>query len=176
MKYLSFEKIFAYRGEITMKKRNMAFISMAVGAVAGLAGGKCLFNKKDKSSDKVMKFKSQFYLVSRWLGLKQEKRNLSEYFEENGYKNIAIYGLGTLGEYLSNELEGTSIEVKFAIDENVDARDNRRYPIYHLDDNFKDEVDAIIVTAIFAFDDIKKKCEEKLNCPIISLEDVIYVI
>ncbi len=43
-------------------------------------------------------------------------------------------------------------------------------------DNFKDDVDAIIVTAIFDFDDIKKKCKEKLNCPIISLEDVIYVI
>ncbi len=117
-----------------MKKVFKFLTTFGSGIAAGAAFVKFIKKDTDDNAGKVMKFKSQFYLVSRWLGLKQEKRNLSEYFEENGYKNIAIYGLGTLGEYLSNELEGTSIEIKFAIDEKADARDDSRYPIYHLDD------------------------------------------
>lgn len=37
-----------------------------------------------------------------------------------------------------------------------------------------EEVDAVVVTAITFFDEIEEKLAAKLDCPIISLEDVIY--
>ena len=42
------------------------------------------------------------------------------------------------------------------------------------DDAKYEKVDAIIVTATFAFDDIEEKLAEKVDFPIISLEDVVY--
>ena len=35
------------------------------------------------------------------------------------------------------------------------------------------DVDAIIVTPIFYFEEIKRKLSAKVRCPIISLEDII---
>ncbi len=35
------------------------------------------------------------------------------------------------------------------------------------------KVDAIVVTAIYAFDEIKEGIEKKAGCPIISMRDII---
>ena len=42
-----------------------------------------------------------------------------------------------------------------------------------MDDDLEN-VDAIVVTAITFFDEIAEKLEEKVNCPVISLEDILY--
>jgi len=42
-----------------------------------------------------------------------------------------------------------------------------------MDDSLED-VDVVIVTAITFFDEIETKLSEKLDCPIISLEDILY--
>ena len=36
------------------------------------------------------------------------------------------------------------------------------------------EVDAIVVTAITFFDEIEEKLSGKVDCPIISLDDILY--
>ena len=38
------------------------------------------------------------------------------------------------------------------------------------------EVDAVVVTPIVFFNEIEKELSEKLDCPIISLEDILYEI
>ena len=38
------------------------------------------------------------------------------------------------------------------------------------------EADAVIVTAIYNFDEIEEKLSDLIDCPIISLEDIIYEI
>ena len=43
-----------------------------------------------------------------------------------------------------------------------------------LDDDLK-EVDAVVVTAITFFEEIAEKLEKKLECPIISLEDIFEI-
>ena len=35
-------------------------------------------------------------------------------------------------------------------------------------------VDAVVVTAITFFDEIEERLSEKVDCPIISLEDILY--
>ncbi|MBO5524378.1 MAG: hypothetical protein J5986_12005, partial [Roseburia sp.] len=41
-------------------------------------------------------------------------------------------------------------------------------------DDYLEEVDAIVVTAISFFDEIEETLSTKLHCPILSLEDIIY--
>ena len=37
-----------------------------------------------------------------------------------------------------------------------------------------DDVDAIVVTAVTFFDEIEDELHKKVNCPILSLEDILY--
>ena len=37
-----------------------------------------------------------------------------------------------------------------------------------------EEVDAVVVTAITFFDEIEEQLSGKLDCPVISLEDILY--
>ena len=41
-------------------------------------------------------------------------------------------------------------------------------------DDVLEVVDAVVVTAITFFDEIEEKLSKKLDCPIISLEDILY--
>lgn len=69
-------------------------------------------------------------------------------------------------------MRGTGVEVAYAIDRNKYgvATD---LDVYSPDEDIP-EVDAIIVSAIAYFDEVLTKLEGKMDCPIISLEDVVY--
>ncbi len=156
-----------------MKKGGVAVFSTLIGAVAGFAGSSYLGNKKvEQKAEKVDKFKGYYNMLNQWLILKQEGKTLEKYFLDNGYKTIAIYGMGEMGNRLYDELKGTSVEVKYAIDKNA-ASTYSELTVIDPDDDYE-PVDAVIVSAIFAFDEIEGQLSGKLDCPIISLEDVVY--
>lgn len=156
-----------------MKKFTLGFLSVALGAVAGAVGINYFKNKTIvEKTEKVDKFKGYYNLVNQWLVLKNEGKKLDQYFINNGYKSIAIYGMGELGNRLYEELKDTEVEVKYAIDKNAESTYSE-LQVVGLDDEFE-EVDVVIVTAIFAFDKIAEELEGKISCPIVSLEDVIF--
>ena len=157
-----------------MKKGSVAVLSALLGAVAGAVGSGYAGQKKvDQKTEKVDKFKGYYNMLNQWLLLKQEGKSLEKYFAENGYKTIAIYGMGEMGNRLYDELKNSSVvEIKYAIDKNA-AGTYSELEVFDPDDEMT-EVDAVIVTAIFAFDEIEDELSEKIQCPIISLEDVVY--
>ena len=70
------------------------------------------------------------------------------------------------------ELAGTDISVAYCIDQKADS-------IYVDVDVFTIEedlqpVDAVVVTAITFFDEIEENLMKKMDCPIISLEDILF--
>lgn len=153
-----------------MKKVFKFLTTFGSGIAAGAALVKLVKKDTDDNAKKVIKFKTQFYMVNRWVSILQDNRDLSGYFEKNGYRKVAIYGLGTLGENLANDLKD---KVVFAIDEKAAGRDQSRFPVYSMDDVINEEPDVVVVTPVFAFQDIQPLCETKFGCPVISLEDVI---
>ncbi len=84
----------------------------------------------------------------------------------------SIYGIGYLGKHFVEELDQSDITVKFIVDKKAEQSPNK-IAIYRPDDLFP-EVDVIVVTAIVDFDDISDLLESKVDCPIVSLEDIIY--
>ena len=76
------------------------------------------------------------------------------------------------GETLVEELKNSKIVIKYGIDQNAD-KIYAEFDVISPDDEF-DEVDAIVVTSITFFDEIEKMLSEKVTCPIISLEDILY--
>lgn len=156
-----------------MKKGTVALLSTIIGAVAGAAGSSYLGSKQiEQKTEKVDKFKGYYNMLNQWLILKQEGKSLCEYFVANNYKKIAIYGMGEMGNRLYDELKESGIEVAYAIDKMAESTYSE-LEVIDIEDDYK-EVDAIIVTAIFAFDEIEQELTEKVNYPVISLEDVVY--
>ncbi len=109
-------------------------------------------------------------MMSEWVRIKQEGKNISDYLKQNNYKTVAIYGMSYVGERLLKELQDSDVDVKYAIDKKADERYSE-VDIY-LPDEELEKVDVIIVTAITFMDEIEKMLSEKVECPIISLEDI----
>lgn len=158
-----------------MKKGLISFISGIVGAVVGAGTiskimGRSLANKKNMSD----KHLALFLMMNQWVKVKQEGKHLTEYFEKNGYKKIAIYGMSYAGETLLDELKDTNVVVAYGIDENAD-KIYLDVDIVTLEERVE-AVDVVVVTAITFFDEIEKKLMERLECPIVSLEDILFEI
>jgi len=159
----------------------MKKIMQAIGAGAMLAAGACagaaaewVHEEKriDKFEDDYKKMQTFYNLLVQWLALQQEGRNLSEYFEFNGYKKVALYGMRELGERFVDELRDTGIEVCYLVDRNADSV-STDLPKYKPDEKLP-KADVMVVSAVYYFQDIQEKMEICVDFPIISLEDVVY--
>lgn len=154
-------------------------LSTVLGTVIGAVGGSAVVgNTASKNIEKMRtmsdKHLALFLVMNEWMKTKQEGKHIREYFEKNEYKSVAIYGLSYIGERLLEELKDCGVEVKYAIDKNADS-------IYadidvHLPDEDLPEVDVIVVTAVYFFDEIHDNLIDKVSCPIVSFEDVLYEI
>lgn len=156
-----------------MKKPVLSILSVLTGAVLGAgAMGKASKDKMNIIRSYRDKHLELFLMMNQWVKVKQQGINLADFFVKNGYKKIAIYGMSYAGETLVDELKGSEVTVAYGIDKNADSI-YADVDIVSMEDNLE-EVDAIVVTAITFFDEIEEKLSEKVDCAIISLEDVLY--
>ena len=152
-----------------MKKQIISVLSMLAGAAAGAGTvGKMSGEKLDKARKMSDKHLALFLMV------KQKNKNLASYLGEKGYRKIAIYGMSYAGETLAEELADTEVEIRYGIDQKCESI-YANFNIVSVEDELE-EVDAVIVTAVTFFDDILEKLSQKLDCPVISLEDILYEI
>ena len=124
----------------------------------------------EKISDKHLAILNLF---SIWIQNISNGLKIEDYLAEKGILNIAIYGMSFVGERLYDELEEGKVKVRYCIDRNA----NNLYKdidIVSPDENLPDDIDAIIVTAFFYFDEIRETLSTKINVPIISIDDIVY--
>ena len=151
-----------------MKKRAggvfSALAGMAVGAAAGgAAAGKVSSKKINELMEGHKKVHELYMAFDQWLRIRQEGKTLAEYFEKNNYKTAAIYGM-----------KDSDITVSYIIDKNADSI-YADVDVVTPDDELG-PVDVIVVTAIYYFDEIEENLSGKIDCPIVSLEDILYEI
>lgn len=120
------------------------------------------------------KFRIFFELLVEWFAGDMSGKNIGAWISENGYKTVAIYGMGALGEltYL-NLCKYKEIYVKYGLDRNASIK-IAGLDIFNLNDSLE-KVDLIIVTAVTAYEEIKKEINLKTDfeCKIISLMQLI---
>lgn len=114
-----------------------------------------------------------FAIMNKWTKIKQEQKSLIDYFEKHSYRKIAIYGMGSVGIRLVSELKDTDIQILYGIDKNKDNVYSD-IPICFFEDEML-QVDAIVVTVIGQFDEIKEALLKRVNCEILAIEDVLNV-
>ena len=156
-----------------MKKGVLTVLTAVTGAAAVAIGTKWAFKKKlNELQQYSSKHLALYLMMNQWVKVKQEGKNLSEYFKENGFHTIAVYGMSYAGETLIEELSESDIVVAYGIDKEAGSLYSD-IELVTLDDDLK-EVDAVVVTAITFYEEIAEKLEKKLKCPVISLEDILY--
>ncbi len=155
-----------------MKKMKLVLSMLLGGVTGGVITSKVKNEKIAKIENMSEKHLALFIMMNQWVKVKQEGKNLSSYFEKKEYKKIAVYGMSYAGETFVDELKNTGITIAYGIDKNADTIYSD-IDIFTMEDSLE-EVDAVVVTAVTFFDEIEEKLYEKLDCPIISLEDILY--
>ena len=122
-----------------------------------------------KENIKPNKYEQYYYLLNKWIELKQKNINIIQYFRGRNYKDIAIYGMGEIGIHLFEELKGTDINVKYIIDK----KNNPMNLVTNKNINTEIKVDVVVVTPIFDYDSIKNQIKSYCSCPIICIEEII---
>lgn len=110
-------------------------------------------------------------LLLKWITLKQDHINLGRYFEMHSLYTIAVYGLGERGIRFLDELRDSNVKIQYVVDKNA-KQFAVSFPLYTPNEELE-EVDAMVVTVLNGFRDIEERMAYKLQCPIISIEDVI---
>ena len=144
-------------------------VGALVGTCVSIKGFMKLLEKSKMETDKYLQL---YHCMNEWVKRKQEKKNIASLLKELGYKSIAIYGVGIVGERLMNELEDSDIDIAYLIDKNP----NKIFSTLEIvspKDALK-KVDAIIITPIYYFDEIEEMLSSKIDCPIVALDDLIY--
>ncbi len=152
-------------------------ILTVISALAGAAAGAGIVSKKSEEKLSIQKaytdkHLSLYLMMNQWVKIKQENKSIADYLAENGYREIAVYGMNYVGQTLLNELAGSSVKVRYGIDKN--ASDIYSDIDIVLPEEKLERVDAVIVTPITFFDEIEEALSKKLDCPILSMEDILY--
>lgn len=130
-------------------------------------------NKKDMKQDRINVLSDHFQLLNHWLEVKNEGKSVASYFETLGYHHIAIYGMAELSNRLFDDLAGSSIIIDYGIDRDASCTIGRIEEIYSPDGDLP-HTDVIVVTPYSSFDTIKKSLQKQVECPIVSLEEVVW--
>lgn len=161
-----------------MKKGMISVLSAIVGAGSAAVGvsmyEKHKLEEREKWKQLADKHLALMQLFNQWMITKQEGKSIVDYFHKESIKSIAIYGMSYVGERLYDELKDSDIEVKYAIDKNADGIYSELEIVTPQEE--LEEVDAIVVTPIFYFDEIEGMLSAKTEATILSLEDILYEI
>ena len=109
-------------------------------------------------------------LLTQLLMAKQQRKKIGQILLERGYRDIAIYGMDDVGKYIHNELKDSAVNVCYGIDQNR-YMEEYEVNIYSPTSPLQ-PVDAVVVTVVYAYEQIKKKLEY-MESSIISLEELL---
>lgn len=103
-----------------------------------------------KEKTKNARLKSNYSVEDRLIKLLYEKKNLGGFFEQQGLRRIAIYGVEGLGRLFYRALEDTNLVVDCYIDQNYKLYNKEDVPVVRLDEIMNREIDCIVITALIS--------------------------
>lgn len=123
--------------------------------------------------EKQLQKSNLFYrILTRWVALKIKGRNIAEILEEIRYRSVAVYGYAELGKLLCRELFNTSVNVIYVLDKKIRETEIGDLPVYTPAEGLP-EPDAVIVTAVYYFDEITNTLSGMGFKNIISLQTLL---
>lgn len=160
-----------------MKKLIGFLMGTIIGIVCGMTAGVSIIAVKCGSGIQNLKksaarFQRVAFMMNRWIQIKQEGKEIAKYCRERNCTKIAIYGMDYVGNRLYEEMKDSGIHVAYGIDRSASTK-TVDIAVLSYADKFP-EVDMVIVTCIYYFEDVKEKLSKRMDCPVVSLEDILY--
>lgn len=108
--------------------------------------------------------------------IRQENIPLENYFINRKMKRIAVYGLDRYYFELLDNFDVNRLETIYLGDRNKkDKQELLSRRVYTIDELVKESVDAVLVTSVAHYDEIRREFEKKgMECPMISYQDLVY--
>lgn len=128
-------------------------------------------NIMEKVQESAKRNSYNFKCACKWLNSSRSKTSVAEWLNKRNIHEVAIYGMGDLGNHLLKELVETGTSVKYVIDRNTN-RDVGTYHCYSNTDKLP-KVQAIIVTPVYEFKTIAETLDIENTTEVISLENII---
>lgn len=123
------------------------------------------------------RYKAYYEVLLQVRKNKKKRRSMEEYFEKKNVRKISIYGKGTMGSILYDEIDKNKINIVCFIDSN--AKKNELFdgivPVVNVENELIANSELIVVTPVHDYEEIVKKIRRKGNrVPIVSFEEVVY--
>lgn len=101
------------------------------------------------------------------------KENLTRYFRMNGYRNIAVYGVGKLGKLILRNIDTEQLESICTIDANQTAcfENMEAISISELVD--RQDIDMVLVTPLLDYPQIEAQLCSVCGIPVISAKELM---
>lgn len=126
--------------------------------------------RKENSKNRVL-----VRLFDIWM-MADTKKKIDQFLFDKEIMSIVIYGMSTLGVRLFKRLENSDkVKVSYALDYNPQIN-VPGIEVYTPGSEKKENVDAVIVTAVFSFDEIKKMLLESGYKKIYAIDEMLYEI
>ncbi len=133
-------------------------------------------NKEDllyeEDDTKLFKMNEYFSLMNEWMFKLEDGKAVASYFIKNNFKKIAVYGYGHIAKHLLFQLQGHDVKIEYII-EQFKSQNSVPYPTKTVSDDLE-QVDVVVVTPIVEYSEIKKSVKERINCPIVSIKEVVF--
>ncbi len=145
----------------------------AVGFILGYSFNKYYADKEIvKAYGLSEKNKYLFRTAAQWLDRERSGDGICKYLQNNRYKRVAVYGLSHMGKVLIDILESSRVEVVYGIDNGL-VQYSFKMPIYSINEELPN-VDVVIVTPVYSYEQIRCDLVGKVKCPIVSLADIVF--
>lgn len=128
-------------------------------------------NELNQERENTAKCMENMKTFNKWVNVLHEGKVIADYLKKNQIQTVAIYGMGILGERLLDELIISEVNVVCGIDRNL-RKKYKNLIMRSPDDTFQD-VQCIIVTAVFYYTDIKSNLEQRTTARVVSLQEIL---
>ncbi len=113
-----------------------------------------------------------YQVLTRWMQRKITGGSLAETLMLRGYRRIAVYGYAELGRLLCLELAKSPVRAAYVLDKKAVDSGRADLPVYAPRAGLP-AVDAVVVTAVYYFDEIRRDLREMGFDNIISLRTLL---
>ncbi|MCL1864054.1 MAG: glycosyltransferase family 4 protein [Defluviitaleaceae bacterium] len=114
------------------------------------------------------------------LYVKKEKgKSVADYLQKNRYNRVAIYGFGTCGRLLYDELSSSDIDVKYIIDRNITPHKSSSVEsmlVAKEDISICSDVDLIILTIPCDLDEVEGYIKDTIGIKVLTISELILLI
>lgn len=97
---------------------------------------------------------------------------LSDFLYDSGYKTVAVYGMGVIGNQLIHKLRNTRVNLEAVIDINADYIESDDIQVTTIE-HFKQRVDLIIVSVIAMPPEQVKRIEKRTETEVVTLQQLL---